>query len=47
MYEQYLGALGGLNIINEEVSDEIKHLRLIATALHLFCVDLILWMVKF
>ena len=47
LYQQYLGALGGLNIINEQLSDEIKHLRLITTALYLFCVDLILWMLKF
>ena len=29
VYEQYLGTLGGLNISNDEVSEEIKHLRLI------------------
>ena len=29
VYEQYLGTLGGLNILNDEVSEEIKHLRLI------------------
>ena len=47
VYQQYLGALVGINIISVEFSDEIKYLRLITTALYLFCVDLILWMVKF
>lgn len=29
VYEQYTEDLGGLNIPNDEVSEEIKHLRLI------------------
>ena len=29
VYEQYLGALGGLNILCHEVSEKIKRLRLV------------------
>ena len=29
VYEQYLGALRGLNIPCDEVSEKIKHLRLV------------------
>ena len=29
VYEQYPGALGGLNIPCDEVSEKIKHLRLV------------------
>ena len=49
VYEQYLAALGGLNMPYDEVSKEKKHLRLITstTALQLFCLNLILRMVKF
>ena len=49
VYEHYQESLGGLNIPNDEVSEEIKHLRLITTTtlLQVFWLDLIMWMVQF